>query len=426
MESTNILIKKAKIVDPNSPFNQQVVDVWISNDQIVKIGKNLKVKADEIIDLKNIHLSPGWFDLRANFCDPGHEEREDLESGIHAAIFGGFTAVALSPDTYPSINGKAQIEYVYQKAEDFPVNVLPMGNISKNLEGKELSEMYDMFQAGAVGFSEAKNSLNNAALLKLALLYGKEFAPAPHIFCNESNLAKNGQMHEGVTSTTLGLKGIPALAEEISLLRNLHLAKYCECPLHIMGVASKEAVKILKQAQKDKITHSADVAWCNLLFTDKTTQNYDANYKVLPPLRSESDRKALVKAVINGHIKAITSDHSPVDIENKLCEFEQAQFGMIGLEAMFGALGLLREEGLTLEKIIECISINPRNILNLPVASISEGSWAELTLFDPDLEWAFEKEHIQSKSKNTPLIGQKLKGRALGIINKGMLVLMPT
>lgn len=423
MEPTKLLIKQATIIDPASPHHRKVKDILIADETVKSIADELEAdKHTKVIEYKNLHISPGWFDLRANFCDPGHEEREDIESGISAAIFGGFTGVGISPQTHPAIDSKADIEYIYQKASGYPVNLFPYGSLSKGLQSEELSEMYDMYQAGAVAFTNGKKPLSNAALMKLAILYGKEFAPAVHVFALDDTLARQGQMHEGEVSTYLGLKGIPELAEEVALLRDLHLAAYAESGIHFMAISSTSALSLLKNAHKNGQPFTADVAVGNLIFTDEDLESYDTRYKTLPPLRSQKDRKALINALKEDLIQVITSDHTPVDIENKKCEFDQAEFGMIGLETLFGALGTLQDEGLELDNIIEKIALNPRKVLNLEAPVVEEGSWAEFTFFDPEEEWVFEKKNIQSKSANTPFVGRKLKGKALGIINNGILV----
>ncbi len=426
MAAEKILIKKAKIIDPNSPFNGKKMDILIENDVVKAIEKDIPTNKG-IIELshKNLHISPGWFDLRANFCDPGHEEREDIESGIYAAIYGGFTGVGISPETNPVIDNKASIEYIYQRSADQPVSLYPYGSLTKGLESEELSEMYDMYEAGAVGFSNGKKSISNAALMNLALLYCKDFAPPIHSFSLDESLARKGQMHEGETSTYLGLKGIPALAEEVRLLRDLHLAEYAECGIHFMAISSASGVKLLRNAKRTNQNFTADVAVANLILEDIELEQYDTRYKVQPPLRGAADRKSLIKALKDNVIQVITSDHTPIDIENKKCEFDQAEFGMIGLESMFGCLGALVENGLSLEEIITKISINPRKVLHLETPSVAVNSWAEFTLFDPNEEWTFQKDNIQSKSANSPFIGKKMKGKALGIINNGIVVWMP-
>lgn len=418
-----MLLRKIKVADPRSPHHGEEVDILLGDDQILEIGKDLQQDADEVIEHPNLHISPGWFDLRANFHDPGHEEREDIESGIRAAIAGGFTGVALSPETDPCVDSKADIEYIYQKAEQYPVNVFPFGAITKGLDGAELSEMYDMFQAGAVAFSNGKKPLSNTALVKLALQYTREFAPPLHLFPNENSLIKNGQMHEGAVSTYLGLKGIPALSEEISLQRDLHLAAYAEASVHFMGMSSKEGLAILQKAHEAGHSFTADVSINNLVFTDKSLESYDSLLKLLPPVREEEDRQALIEALREDVLQVVTSDHEPVDPEGKSCEFDHAEFGAIGLQTLFGAMGLLRDE-ISLDRCIELIAINPRKVLGLDVPSVEVGNWAEFTLFDPDQSWTFERSMIESKSRNSPYIGKELKGRALGILNKGVLVWM--
>ncbi len=423
METSKLLVKKARIIDPASPHHLQVKDILIESDQVQTIGDSLEADDDtRVIQHPNLHISPGWFDLRANFCDPGHEEREDIESGIHAAIFGGFTAVGITPETSPALDSKADIEYIYQQSSGYPVNLYPYGSITKGLQGEELSEMHDMFQAGAVAFSHGKKPLTNAALMKLALQYGRNFAPPVHTFAMDESLARNGQMHEGQVSTYLGLKGIAELAEEVAMLRDLHLAAYAESGIHFMAISSASGVKLLQNAHKNGAPFTADVALANLVFTDSELETYDTRFKTLPPLRSEDDRKALLEALREDIIQVITSDHTPVDIENKKCEFDQAEFGIIGLETLFGALGSLGQDVMKPEEIIEKIAINPRKVLGMDVPSVSEGSWAEFTFFDPEVKWTFEKRHIQSRSANSPFIGRELTGRALGIINNGILV----
>ncbi len=418
MNASKILIRNAKVVDPNSPHDGKSCDLLIEDNIIVKIDIGLSGENCKIIQGENLHLSPGWFDLRANFCDPGNEHREDIKSGINAAIKGGFTGIALSPETEPVIDSKADIEYIYTKAGGYPISVYPYGAFSKGLKGEELSEMHDMFNAGAVGFSHGKKAIPNAALMKLALLYAKSFAPPIHVFSMDKSLAYKGQMHEGINSTSIGLKGIPALAEETQILRDLRLAEYTETAIHFMGISSRQSLDILRSANN----YTADISIANLFFTDKDLSDYDTNLKTLPPLRSKEDHAALIQALKEGMIQAVASDHTPIDIENKHCEFDRAAFGMITLESFFGALWNQLKGHLSLSKVIELIAINPRKILQLEVPVINEGRQAEISLFNPDIEYTFQKEMLESKSFNSPFIGKKLKGRVLGTINNGVLV----
>lgn len=422
MEQNKILIKKVKVIDPLSSYNGKTVDILIEEDIITSIKSLIEDKDAQIFTAENLCVSPGWFDLRANFCDPGYEEKESIESGANAAIFGGFTGLALSPETQPRIDSKSIVEYVYKKAEDLPVNIYPMGAFSKNLNGEELSEMYDMFQAGAIAFSHGKTCPDNLLILKLALQYQKDFAGPLHIAPVDSGLAKGGQMHEGEVSTYLGLKGIPSLAEEISTQNILHLAEYAETSVHLAGISSKETLALLKTAQANGQEYTADVSLANLCFNDKHLESYDSNYKLMPPLRGEEDRLALIEALNKGLIHAIASDHYPENVENKMCEFDHSAFGMISLETFIGALGKAFDGKVSWDKIIELIALNPRRILGLEIPTIEEGNAAELTFFDPEKEWIFNKKDIQSKSTNTPFIGKQLKGKALGIFNEGLMV----
>jgi dihydroorotase len=422
MEQNKILIKKVKVIDPLSSYNGKTVDILIEEDIITSIKSLIEDKDAQIFTAENLCVSPGWFDLRANFCDPGFEEKESIESGANAAIFGGFTGLALSPETQPRIDSKSIVEYVYKKAEDLPVNIYPMGAFSKNLNGEELSEMYDMFQAGAIAFSHGKTCPDNLSILKLALQYQKDFAGPLHIAPVDSGLAKGGQMHEGEVSTYLGLKGIPSLAEEISTQNILHLAEYAETSVHLAGISSKETLALLKTAQANGQEYTADVSLANLCFNDKHLESYDSNYKLMPPLRGEEDRLALIEALNKGLIHAIASDHYPENVENKMCEFDHSAFGMISLETFIGALGKAFDGKVSWDKIIELIALNPRRILGLEIPTIEEGNAAELTFFDPEKEWIFNKKDIQSKSTNTPFIGKQLKGKALGIFNEGLMV----
>lgn len=422
MEQNKILIKKAKIIDPLSSFNGQILDILIEDDQISSIAANIVDPNAQEFSAENLCVSPGWFDLRAHFCDPGFEEKETIESGANAALFGGFTGVAISPETSPTIDSKALVEYVYKKAEQLPVNIYPMGAFSKKLEGKEISEMFDMYQAGAIAFSHGKSCPTNLSIIKLALQYQKDFAPPLHISPLDHGLSQGGQMHEGETSTYLGLKGIPSLAEEISVQNILHLADYAETPVHFTGISALETVDILIDAQAKGQAYTADVSLANLCFTDKELETYDTRYKVLPPLRSSADKDQLIKAINDGIIHAIASDHYPENIENKMCEFDHAAFGIESLEAFIGALGKALDGKVSWDKIIELIAINPRRILGIEIPVIEKGNWAELTFFNPEKEWILTKKDIQSKSTNTPFIGKQLKGKALGIFNEGLMI----
>lgn len=415
----NVLIKSARIVDANSPHNGKVMDVLIENGIITGIkskitpGKNTKV-----IDVKNMHLSTGWMDMQANFCDPGFEHKEDLNSGIKAAAAGGFTGVAVVSATNPPIHSKAEVEYIKNKTSGAIVDVYPIGTVSHKQEGKDLSEMYDMHLSGAVAFSDDKKPINDAGLLKRALLYSQNFGGLVITHCNEKTISMDGKMNEGINSTKLGLKGIPALAEEIMVARNIHLAEYTGAPIHISDVSTQKSVALIKQAKANKLKITASVNAYNIALDDSALMDFDSNYKLNPPLRTKDDIKALLKGLSEGTIDAITSDHRPQDIESKQIEFDLASNGMIGLETCF-ALANTNKGSLTLASIIDKLTTQPRKILNLPQPKIAEGQAANLTLFDPDASWTFTKKDIRSKSANTPFVGTKFKGKVIGVVNKG-------
>lgn len=423
MSAKALLIKSARIIDAKSPFNDKVMDLWIEGDSIIDIAASIDDKGDcEIFEAENLHLSIGWMDLRANFNDPGHEDRESIESGAWAAAQGGFTNVALSPQTEPSVDSKASVHYILKQNPDLPINLIAIGAFSKGLKGDELSEIYDMKAAGATAFSHGNRAVSNSALMRLALLYNREIGPALQVLAQESSMRANGQMHEGEKSTWLGLKGIPDLAESLAIARDLALAEYCESPIHFQALSSKKGLELIREAQEKGQRVSADVNLMNLIYTDADLESYDTNLKVYPPLRSTEDRKALIEGLKAGHIKAIASDHTPLTVEEKRCEFDIAYFGAASLEGFFPSLNANLGEELGLAKLIECITSGPREILNYQTElKVDKGQRADLSFFNPDanLDWSSLK--LKSKAANYPFKGKSLKGKALAIYQKGKL-----
>ncbi|MBL7888490.1 MAG: dihydroorotase [Bacteroidia bacterium] len=414
----NILIKQARIIDSQSPFNGKVMDVLVEGGVIRSIKSKINNdKNIKTIEQEGLCISTGWVDMQVNFCDPGFEHKEDLGTGVKAAMAGGFTGVAVVSSTNPPIHTKAQVQYIKKNTIDSMVDVYPVGTISHNQEGKELAEMYDMQQAGAVAFSDDKKSIAHSGLLMRALLYSKNFNALVMSHCDDKSLSDGGQMNEGVTSTKLGLKGIPALAEELMIARNIYLAEYCDAPIHIMNVSTQRSVELIKQAKAKKLKVTASVNAYNLVLDDTALMGFDSHYKVNPPLRTKTDTEALRKAVADGIIDCITSDHRPQDIESKDVEFDHASNGMIGLESLFGLLNsnLGKQK---IEDMIEALTTGPRKVLKLKECSIAEGQEANITLFNPSIEWTFDKKHIQSKSANTPFLGTRFTGKVVGIINK--------
>jgi len=411
------LIKNVKVVDPNSPHNKKTVDIFIEHGIIAEIGTNVKGdKNARVIEQDNLYVSPGWFDMQAHFCDPGFEYKEDLQSGMRAAAQGGFTGVCVMPATNPPLHTKSQVEYVVNSCRNNVVDVYPAGCLTQSSEGKEMTEMYDMKQAGAVAFSDYKNSIKDSGLLVRLLQYAQDTGTLVITHCEEKSLTAGGQMNEGEVSTHMGLKGMPALAEELMVQRNINLLAYAGGRMHIPTVSTKYSADCIKQAKGKGMQISAGIAAHQLLLNDEHLEEFDTHLKTNPPLRDKSETEALKRAV-NDSIDVIVSDHCPEDVENKDVEFDHAAFGIIALETAYAAANTALHDKVEIMQLVEKLSLNPRNILGLAVPVIKEGEKANLTVFNPKLEWEFTEKHIASKSKNTPFLGKQFIGKAIAVVN---------
>lgn len=414
----NLLIKQAAIVDSTSPHNGRVADILIEKGIITQVKKNIiPEKGIKTIDLEGMHVSAGWLDMQVNFCDPGYEHKETLTNGLKAAAKGGFTGVCVMSGTHPPLHNKAQIDYVVNRSKDNIVDVYPVGTLSYNQEGKDLSEMYDMKLSGAIAFSDYKKTIKDAGLILRALQYSANINSFIITHCDDKTISHGGQMNEGVTATRLGLKGMPALAEEIMLQRNIQILEYTGGKMHIPTISTKGSVELIKKAKAKKLNITCGVAAYNLLLEDTALEGFDTNCKVNPPLRTKEDMEVLKKGVIDGVIDVIVSDHYPQDIESKDLEFDLADNGMIGLESCFGVLNTALNQKAPLETIIDTITKNPRAVLGLPAVTVKEGEEANLTLFIPDKKYIFEKSQIVSANKNSGFIGKELKGIVVGVVN---------
>ncbi len=418
-----ILIRQAHIIDPLSPFHKSTQDVFIDNGRISKIGTLANQEADQVIEANNLHLSPGWVDVFAHFCDPGFEFKETLETGIAAAAAGGFTEVLLLPNTNPVVAGKSQVEYMVQKAKHEVVSVHPLGAVTKQTEGKELAEMYDMKAAGAVAFTDGLHPVQSAGLLLKALQYVKAFDGTIIQIPDDKTIGTYGLINEGIISTRLGLPGKPILAEEIQVARDIKLARYAESKLHFTGITSPKSIDYINRAKQSGASISCSVTPAHLYFTDEDLQTYDTNLKLYPPVRTSVERTALREAVLNGAVDCITTHHEPHEYDSKICEFEYAKPGMIGLETCYGVMGAVFGEALSTERWVELASSNPRKLMKLSQPVIKEGEVANVTIFDPMATYVFNEEAIRSKSNNSAFVGKELKGKVIGIINNNQLKL---
>lgn len=413
------IIREATIIDSKSPFHNKKVDILIVDGIIKKIGTSIQnIDNTEEIKLENLHVSQGWFDSSVSLGEPGFEDRETIANGLNVAARSGFTAIALQPNSYPIIDNQSQVNFVTTKANSFATALYPIGALTKGSDGKDMSELFDMKNAGAVAFGDYNKSLDNANLLKIALQYTQDFDGLVIAFAQDANIKGNGVANEGTVSTRLGLKGIPNLAEELQITRNLFLLEYTGGKLHIPTISTAKSVQLIKEAKAKGLNVTCSVSVHHLVLTDEKLDNFDTRYKVSPPLRTETDRKALIAGILDNTIDMITSDHNPIDIEHKKMEFDMAKNGTIGLESAFGALSTV----LPLEKVIEKLTLG-KSIFGIENQTISEGQKANITFFNPEGKSVFSKENILSKSKNSAFLGTEMNGKVYGIVNQGKLVL---
>lgn len=414
----NLIFKNAVIIDKNSPFHKQAVDIQVENGIIKKIAKNIAPDGFDTVELDNLHISKGWFDSSVSLGEPGYEDRETLANGLNVAAKSGFTDIALQPTGNPIAERQADISFLLTKSANAATKLHPIGALTKNSEGKDIAELFDMKNAGAVAFGDYNKSITDAGILKIALQYVQDFDGLVIAFAQDNNIKGKGVVHEGVVSTRLGLKGIPTLAEELQIVRNLYLLEYTGGKMHIPTISSAKSVQLIKEAKAKGLNVTCSVAIHNLILTDEVLTDFDTRYKVMPPLRPDSERKVLIEAVLDGTIDMITSDHNPLDIELKKLEFDMAKDGTIGFESAFGALQAV----LPLEVIVEKFTAG-KPVFGFANQDITEGAAASFTLFNPDTNWTFSKEDIKSKSKNSAFLGQTMKGKAYGIYNQGKLIL---
>jgi len=418
-----VLIQQATIVAPSSPYNGLIKDILIDKGVIADIGDQLTVTEAQVIAQPGLHVSIGWMDIFSHFCDPGLEYRETLETGADAAAAGGFTDVMVLPNTHGAVHNKSQVEYIVQKAKSLPVNIYPIGAVTKNAEGNELAEMYDMQQSGALAFGDGINAIQNSGLLIKALQYVKTFDGTIIQIPDDRSIGAHGLMNEGIVSTQLGLPGKPMMGEELIVARDIKLARYADSRLHFTGVTSPKSLEYIKRAKQGGIKVTCSVTPYHLFFNEEDLRTYDTNLKVTPPLRDANSQAALLQALLDGTVDCIASHHIPYNYDNKVCEFEYAKNGMTGLESLFGAVLSMVNGKWSIGTLVEKLSVAPREIFGLPVPVIEKGAAASLTLFNPDTAYVFDEGMIRSKSKNSAFVGKPLKGKVIGVINKEQLIL---
>ncbi len=408
----NTLLKSVTIVDKTSDFHNSKVDILIENGIISNIDFNIiNPKNYKEINLTNLHVSRGWFDSSVSFGEPGYEDRETIANGLIVASRSGFTSIGLQPNTNPISESRSQIEYIKNKSINDLVEIFPIGALT-NLKS-ELTEMYDMKTGGAICFGDYKTPITNPNTLKLALLYSSNFNGIILSFPEDKVLSNNGVMNENITSTSIGLKGNPSVSEHVQIMRDLSILEYTGGNLHIPTISTSKSVDMIREAKKKNLNVSCSVAIHNLFFSDNNLLNFNTNFKVRPPLRTKKDIQSLIDGVKDGTIDMVTSDHNPLNIELKKTEFDNAEYGTIGLESFFGALNSIFSTKMAVK-----ILTNGKSIFNIKENKIEIGETANLTLFNPDKEYIFDKVNILSKSKNSIFKKSKLRGIVYGTINK--------
>ncbi len=413
----SILIKKALIVDSHSKHHLKTADILIERGVITSIKKDIKTDSKNVIEGESIHVSPGWIDLHAAFNDPGFEHKEDLISGSAAAKNGGFSTVVVSANNHPVTDTKSQINYLKSRAKELAIEVKSFATLSEGLKGQNFAELYDLHLAGAVGFSDGHAPIKDPDLLRRTLLYSKTFEGKVIVYPNDARIAHEGVMHEGKMSTSLGLKSEPSLSEEIMVARDLAVAEYCDAPIHFMTISTAGAVSQIKRAKKHGIQVTCDVAIANLVWNETVLEDFNSNFKVTPPLRSEKDRKALIKGVTDGTIDAVVTNHSPQNIEEKQCEFDIAAYGQSSIETAYSLYNTHLSHLIDIETWVNVISTQPRAIFNQEITPISEGEKANITIFDSSAEWTVKAADLKSKSKNSAVIGETLTGKVMEVIS---------
>ena len=411
-----LVLQGGTILDPLSGRSKKG-NVVIERNKIKSVGSTGGAKGETKIDCSGLVITHGFCDVHVHFREPGREDKETLQTGSRAALAGGFTRVCIMPNTSPPLDAPESIRFIVEKAEECPVHIHPIGAVTKGQKGQELTEVQGIISEGAVALSDDGLPISDAQVMRLALEYTSMFDKPVINHAEDECLRNNGLMHEGEISTRLGLAGNPSLAEAIMIQRDLELANMIQAKLHVPHVSSAGGAANIRRMKKLNPNITAEVTPHHLFFNDQALLEYNTNFKVAPPIRTEDDRKELIKAVKDGTFDCIATDHAPHTIEEKEATFESAPFGMIGLESCFGAVNKVLD--MPLKELLKLLTVNPRRVMGFEEDLFKVGCAAELTILDPDQEWIYKEQNIYSKSRNTPFIGEKLKGKVRYTISKG-------
>lgn len=413
---TSYLLKNITVLDNTSEHNGKKVNILIENGKIAKIGAAVEDAALEIIDFSGSCLAPGFCDLYVNINDPGFEYREDITTVANAAIAGGFTTICATANNHPITQTKAQAEYILNNEKNTPITILPIGAVTENFDGKTPTEMLDMHYAGAIAFSDVPHGIKDSGVLLRALQYVQPFNGLIITMPFDKTLVGDGQVNESEISVRMGMKGITNLSEYSVVQRDIELLKYAGGKLHFVGISTKESIELIRKAKAEQLNVTCSVFVHHLISDESDVKNFDSNYKVFPPLRTQDDQQALIEGLKDGTVDCISTQHTPLNIDEKNVEFEVADFGIIGLETAFGLLNKELENVISKDRLIELLSTNPRKIINQKTNS-------DFIILNFEEEYTFSEKNLKSKSKNTPYIGKPLKGKIKAVFSKGNFIL---
>jgi dihydroorotase len=422
-----IIIKNTRIIDPSSNLDMNA-DIMIENGVITSIAKAIAAPEDaHVYDVKGAVSAPGFIDMHVHLREPGYEHKATIATELSSAAAGGFTAVACMPNTNPAIDDSSIVRYIKEQAlktMDGMIDVYPIAAVTKNREGKQITEMAELSDAGVVGFSDDGSPVESTQIMRIALEYSKMFNKPIIQHAEDTSLSHGGVMNEGFVSTTLGLPGIPTIAEALMIQRDIMLTVYCGGKYHVAHLSTKAGLELIREAKEKGLPVTCEVTPHHFTLTDEEVRSFDTNTKMHPPLRTREDVEAMREGLKDGTIDVIATDHAPHSYDEKEVEYLYAPFGVVGLETAIGlSVTELAKPGiLTLSQMIEKFTVNPRRILDLPPVVIREGEKACLTVFDPEWEWVVDIYKLKSKSKNSPFHGRKLFGKPLGVVNHGKAV----